>query len=141
MIPEIGACGVFCGACPSFGKSCEGCSSTNRKQKRQSKFSCQIRQCCYEEKGLMFCADCDEFPCKLINKRLIKGHKNNPQYTYRHELPTSARLMKEMDLDKYLELQKQRWTCKSCGGTVYIYHYECESCGKEQMVTYPKDQS
>ena len=30
---ELAPCGVFCAACPSFDKTCNGCSSDNQKQK------------------------------------------------------------------------------------------------------------
>ena len=29
---ELAPCGVFCGACPSLGKSCLGCASDDKRQ-------------------------------------------------------------------------------------------------------------
>jgi len=133
-INELSPCGVFCGACPSFNKSCNGCSSDDHEQKRISKFDCRLRICCYTEKGLDYCADCDQFPCKLINKKLINSHKNDPRYHYRHEIPKNFAKLKSIGLDNYIEFQKQRWKCSSCDGTVYFYKYKCNTCEKKQLI-------
>ena len=133
-IKELAPCGVYCGACPSFNKSCKGCSSEDRNQKRKSKFNCKIRTCCYNERHLDFCNECELFPCKAINKKLLDTHHNDPRYTYRHETPNVFVKLKEMGLDSYLEFQKQRWKCDTCGGTIHFYHYECGTCGKKQII-------
>ena len=133
-INELAPCGVFCGACPSFDKTCKGCASEDKNQKRQSKFSCKIRDCCYSEKHLDFCIACDQYPCKKINKRIIEPHSDDPRYTYRHEIPAIFAKLKTMDLDDYLEFQKRRWQCNSCEGTVQFYHYKCGTCEKKQMI-------
>ncbi len=133
-INELAPCGVFCGACPAFNKSCRGCGSEDKNQKRKSKFNCKIRTCCYNEKHLDFCIDCEQFPCKKINKKLLDTNQGNPKFTYRHEIPFIFAKLKTMNLDDYFEFQKQRWKCKSCGGTVHFYHYMCDACGKEQMI-------
>jgi hypothetical protein len=131
VIPdELAPCGVFCGACPSFQKSCFGCSSANADQRRTSWMSCKIRQCCYEQRGNQFCADCAEFPCKLIDHKLIQSHPNNSKYTYRHEIPENVSKFRSLGLDNYLNYQKQKWSCPDCGGRVTFYDYQCQQCGK-----------
>lgn len=55
---ELGAaCGLYCAACKFYlaGK-CEGC-----RKKRSEK--CPIWKCA-EDRGLMFCGECDAFPCE-----------------------------------------------------------------------------
>jgi predicted amidophosphoribosyltransferase len=27
--------------------------------------------------------------------------------------------------------ERERWTCKTCGGTIDVHHYRCSVCGKE----------
>ena len=133
-INELAPCGVFCGACPSFNKTCLGCASADRNQRRTSKFGCTIRTCCYEEKGLDFCVECDEYPCQRIIKKLINSHPNDSKFTYRHEIPEIFEKLKTMNLHDFLEFQKKRWQCKFCKGTVQFYHYKCGTCEKEQMI-------
>ena len=127
---ELAPCGVYCGACPSFNKSCLGCSSNDKNQKRQSKWGCKIRNCCYNQKGLDYCAYCEEFPCKIIHKKLLSQHKGDPAFKYRFEIPDSFIKLKEIGLDGYLDFQKEWWKCDSCGGIIHFYYYKCSKCGK-----------
>lgn len=126
---ELAPCGVFCGACPSFNKTCFGCSSENTSQKRTSKWNCKIRKCCYAS-DKNYCVECMAFPCKIINHKLINSHLNNDQYKYRHEIPEVFHLLNEMSVNAYLAYQKKRWECPYCGGIVYFYKYKCSKCGK-----------
>ncbi|MFW5713762.1 MAG: DUF3795 domain-containing protein [Brevefilum sp.] len=131
---ELAPCGVFCGACPSFEKTCFGCSLATTEQRRTSWKGCQIRICCYEERGHRYCADCADFPCKIIEQKLIKSHPNNPKYTYRHEIPENARKFTALGLEDYLIYLKQKWSCADCGGKVTFYDYLCQECGKKSIV-------
>jgi hypothetical protein len=131
---ELAPCGVYCGACPSFNKTCLGCVSANKKQKRKSKWECKIRVCCYDIEKLYFCIDCGKFPCITHRKKLSDTHQGDSKFKYRHEIPQIFAKMKEMDIESYLEYQKKRWICPSCGGVVYFYHYKCSNCGKEVPV-------
>lgn len=127
---ELAPCGVFCGACPSFNKSCLGCSSTNKDQKRTSKWGCKIRKCCYEQRAIMSCAFCSEFPCEKLNQKLINSHPDDPRFEYRHEIEENQKKFLELGLEAYLAYQNQRWTCPECGERVIFYDYVCRHCGK-----------
>ena len=127
-------CGVFCGACPSYNKTCAGCASEKKVQQRKSKWSCKIRNCCYNEKELSYCAYCDQFPCKTLTKKLIDSHPGDERYTYRHEIRNVFTKLKDMEFDCFLEYQNKRWSCPSCGGRVYFYTYACSECGKKVTV-------
>lgn len=129
----LGPCGVYCGACPSFDKTCKGCASEDKDQDRRSKWGCLIRDCCYNQKGLDYCIYCEQFPCKMINKK-FRTHQGDPRYKYRHEIPDIFSRLKNMDIDKFLDFQRQRWKCNECNGTVQFYSYKCNKCGKEQMI-------
>lgn len=131
---ELAPCGVFCGACPSFNKTCLGCASESKKQKRTSKWNCRIRKCCYEEKETDFCGYCVQFPCDEVNKKLIDSHPGETKFKYRHEIPENITKLKELGLGDYLEYQRRRWSCPSCGGRVVFYEYTCVECGKEVIV-------
>ena len=131
---ELAPCGVFCGACPSFNKSCLGCPSENKSQKRTSKWGCKIRKCCYNEKNLDYCCECPDFPCVKINKKLLDSHPGDNRFKYRHEIPKNIEKLKELGLKRYLDYQKTRWSCPTCGGTVHFYHYKCDKCGNEVSV-------
>ena len=130
----LAPCNIFCNACPSFNKTCQGCQSTNTQQKRTSKWGCQIRQCCYNVKNLLFCAQCKQFPCDTITKKLINSHPGEPAFKYRHDIPNNVQQLREQGLEPYLQSQHQRWTCPSCNGQIKFYHYTCKCCGKKVIV-------
>jgi hypothetical protein len=130
---ELAPCGVFCGACPSFNKTCFGCTSDNQKQQRKSKWNCRIRICCYEKMELFFCGDCEQFPCDKVSKKLIHSHPGETKFKYRHEIPENMTKFKELGLEDYLEYQRRKWSCPSCGGRVVFYKYSCVDCGKESI--------
>lgn len=131
LSPELAPCGVFCGACPSFEKSCHGCSS-QMKQKRKSKWSCKLRSCCYSVKKINFCFECDEFPCKELRRKLIDSHSEDPKYEYRHEVIENSKKFTELGLKRYLEYQNEKWVCPSCHqGRIQWYIYKCNKCGAE----------
>ncbi len=130
----LAPCGIFCNACPSFNKTCLGCPSENTHQKRTSKWGCQIRNCCYTDKNLMFCGQCNQFPCDTITKKLINSHPGEPAFKYRHEIPDNVQQLRELGLKLYLKSQNQRWACPSCSGIIQFYHYTCNRCGKKVIV-------
>ena len=123
-------CGVYCVACPSFGKGCRGCGSENRKQRRTSKWNCKIRQCCFEGKDLALCSQCTDFPCKLTDK-LQGSYPGNERFRYRHEVYENLHEIEEQGLDAWLLEQEERWRCPTCGKTIVFYHYRCPACGYE----------
>lgn len=129
---ELAPCGVYCGACPSYRKSCKGCASGDKDQGRCSKWSCAIRNCCYNERRLDYCIQCNEFPCKIINKKLLSSHHGDPRYNYRFEIPFIFTKLTELGVEKYLDFQISRWKCDSCGGRILFYHYTCNICGKKR---------
>jgi hypothetical protein len=130
---DLAPCGVFCGACPSYEKSCNGCASEDKNQSRRSKWTCKIRTCCYYRKMLDFCFECSEFTCNIFNNKLLDKHWQDPRYTYRFEIPTLFKKIKEMNAANYHEFQLQRWSCK-CGGTIKFYDYKCSKCNAKRLI-------
>ena len=129
IVDELAPCGVYCGACPSFQKSCFGCSSDNEKASRKSRTACRIRVCCYSKENHAYCFECEQFPCSKIKKKLINSHPEDSRYKYRHELPEMAEQFKKLKFDDFLQFQNDRWKCPSCGGIVHFYRYKCGQCG------------
>ncbi len=131
-IPDsMGPCGIYCGACPSIGRTCRGCGSEDRDQKRRSKWGCRLRTCCFEERGLDLCVECDEFPCGKHTSKLSSSHPEDPRFGYRRETVHNLRRVQEVGVGAWLEEQDARWRCPECGGRVVFYRYTCEDCGNE----------
>ena len=130
---ELAPCGIYCGACPSFNKSCLGCANQRKDQKRKSKWGCKIRVCCFEQKQTI-CADCDEFLCSIHRKKLTDTHPGDPRFTYRHEIPAGLQRLNDIGMTAFLAFQEQRWTCPYCKNRVWFYHYRCSNCGQEVTI-------
>lgn len=59
----IGRCGFYCGCCPNYvNHECEGCVPAHQSG------DCYTRDC-VEQKGVTFCPQCPEFPCKELLHR------------------------------------------------------------------------
>jgi hypothetical protein len=127
---ELAPCGVFCAACPSYGKTCIGCSSEDKNQKRKSKWNCNIRKCCYEEMNVEYCGYCNSFPCDKINRKLIKSHLGDLRFKYRHEITENMKKLKEFGLNDFIKYKEKEYTCPHCKGIIHFYHYKCSKCGK-----------
>jgi len=66
---QIGACGIYCGYCPTFRleqNRCFGCDWVSKKLRkaRESKKGCSFWECC-QDKNVKCCFQCKEFPCKM----------------------------------------------------------------------------
>ena len=56
----IGACGFYCGSCPSYtGGSCSGCRDS------QKPGDCYTLDC-VTKRGLVYCGQCAAFPCSEL---------------------------------------------------------------------------
>ncbi|MFX0100991.1 MAG: DUF3795 domain-containing protein [Candidatus Hodarchaeota archaeon] len=134
-------CGIYSGSCPSYLKgTCLGCRSDSREQKRTSKWGCKIRKCVHENKGLLHCGQCDEFPCKIFEKKLLKNHEDDPRFAYRFQTPANFERIKEVGENAWLAEQEQLWSCPDCDGTVAFYECICNKCGKARNPQVPEDE-
>ncbi len=123
------SCGIYCGVCPSYQKrTCFGCRSCDKTQKRISKWHCKIRQCCFDRNKIDFCCQCNDFPCKILI-RLQKSHLGDRRYEYRREIIDNLLRIKKIGKEKWLKEQERKWDCPKCGGTIIFYLYECLKCG------------
>ena len=75
----IGCCGAYCKTCQAFmNGSCKSCKLGYDAGKRDiTKAKCNIKVCCFKEKKLETCADCQEFTtCTILHSFLNKsGYK------------------------------------------------------------------
>lgn len=64
----ISLCGVQCGGCAEYGKTCEGCAAISGKVFWAGYLGleiCPIYNCCVNEKGFEHCGECGELPCPM----------------------------------------------------------------------------
>ncbi len=126
----IGACGLYCGACPHFAGSgspeasdgsCLGCHGSIPEMHPWCA-ECGIRACA-EERELLHCGECADYPCEKTEAFHGDGK--------RHHAETAANIvaLKTAGTAKWLDDQQQRWTC-TCGTNFSWYQGLCYSCGE-----------
>jgi hypothetical protein len=68
MENELSSCGVLCGKCGYFGKSCGGCKAVEGKVfwlAYTGESVCSIYNCCIHEKKYANCGSCGKLPCSF----------------------------------------------------------------------------
>jgi hypothetical protein len=99
-----------------------------RRLKKITCKSCRncVKKKCAFDKGLQWCFECSRFPCTRI-KSLNQRYQQN----YDIDLVQNG-LDAKQDMDAFLQAQKERFTCKSCGGIIDQHHRRCSECGNAE---------
>jgi len=135
-----GICGVYCGACSTYRAYndkdqalidweikmgmpreeifCKGCYSNLINEWCSN---CDFRKC-VKQKGISYCFECTEFPCK----KLIDFSKTRP---HRILGLRNLKQLKKMSIEEWLKQQEKRWACSSCGKRLHWYNEKCPQCG------------
>ena len=94
--PKFAACGLNCGLCPRYytvGTSrCPGCAGEGFNE---SHCSCDMLSCCLR-KGLEYCFECDEYPCKKY-----AGEGERDSFITHKNILTNAVKAKEIGIEAY----------------------------------------
>ena len=85
---EIGCCGAYCKTCIEQQKekypnerTCRGCKLGYESGERDvNKAKCEIKVCCFRERGLETCADCPDYPCEILGEFWSKRGWKYKQY-------------------------------------------------------------
>lgn len=121
-------CGMNCKVCYKhcyYKNPCEGCLKSDVGKPEHCR-KCKIKDC-VKEKGLRYCFECKEYPCKFI-KNLEKSYNKR----YQTSLMDNSIFVKKYGLDQFMEQQKIKYTCSKCGGIISIHDGECSEC-QEKM--------
>lgn len=132
-------CGLYCGACELFQATqngtldelaqkrgmepheleCHGC-----KSKKSSVYcsNCTIKHCA-SGKNVEFCNQCKDYPCSQLQEF------NSSKYSHKYLAAKNLKSILDKGLKKWLEEQKDRWSCPKCN-TKYSYYADlCPKCG------------
>ncbi|MBN1902859.1 DUF3795 domain-containing protein [Candidatus Sumerlaeota bacterium] len=113
---QYGPCGLFCGACGAT--DCDGCLSDKIDDWVRR---CKFRKCARDNK-IEVCCFCPDYPCKEFDDFM------NDKWPHHWTIKENMEYIKENGVKKWLEKQKEEWTCKNCGAEIIWYQREC-SCG------------
>ena len=138
----VSACGLYCGACGIYMATqendserilqyavvlnqtfeetlCDGCGA-KRKSLHCSRMCIFIN--CKQQKGVDFCSECEEFPCKAL-------HEFTSKMPHRIEVIESQTRMKEIGIKNWLFEMKEHFSCAQCKTINSAYHLACRKCG------------
>jgi hypothetical protein len=122
----LAPCGVNCYVCYVYlrkKKPCLGCHGVDANKPNHCR-NCKIKDCA-KERGVDFCFDCADFPCKII-KRMDKSYRQR----YQVSLIENATLIKSNGAEAFLLAEKAKWSCAHCDGVVSLHDQICSECGE-----------
>ncbi len=120
----LAPCGVNCMVCYKHCRSkipCEGCLNGDTGKPGHCR-TCEIKDC-VREKGIVYCHDCREYPCRRI-KYLEKSYN----IRYGASPVRNGKTAKEQGIPELMRQQKRKYTCPVCGGIIPIQDSECRKC-------------
>ena len=121
MFAPCGLNGLVCYKHCRHKNSCAGCFNSDVGKPEHCR-KCSIKDCIMG-KGLRYCFECPDYPCKLI-KNLEKSYNKR----YQASLMENSGFVCQHGLEKFMEQQKRKYTCPQCGGIVSIHDRVCSEC-------------
>lgn len=132
-------CGLYCGACDVFIANmnskvealaqawkmdlnqlkCHGCKSTVNAIYCMD---CDIKKCA-QNRDIEYCFQCEEYPCS----RLVAFR--NDEHPHHSIVLQNLGFIQSQGSARWLEKQKERWSCPNCGTGFSWYAKTCEICG------------
>ena len=123
-----GICGLFCGTCPAYPETCEGCMSDKLAE------HCAVCvpgfRACAREHNVIRCHECGEFPCSRL-EQFSHEHIVNGICHHTHIID-NLQYMKDYGIDAFLDAQVHKTACPECGEFNIWYETECRRCGWEK---------
>jgi len=152
---EDSYCGLFCGACeimlaykkakkakteakwdelpkeftdfiPKAEVKCYGCKTDDVFIGCKG---CGIRDCA-REKGVEFCFECNEYPCRLTNEMKKAVRKYKKIMPHATAIIGNLEDIRSKGKKVWLSEQKKLWSCPDCGERFGWYHKACSKCGR-----------
>jgi hypothetical protein len=143
----LAPCGVNCGVCPyliayknnddrlkqKLAKSigikpediiCEGCNSELPIFFCKS---CKIKEC-VRNKGFESCAECEEYPCNIIERFPFKEFIKRQMWDINYR--------KKFGKDQWISITTELNTCPTCQSIQHWRARICKSCGTELKERY-----
>jgi len=93
------------------------------------KVCCKIKDC-VKARDLSYCYACSDYPCKLI-----KNLENSYKKRYQASLMENSEIVKNQGLEVFMEQQKKKYTCSTCGGVISIHDKACSDCQEKAFPT------
>ncbi len=145
----LGYCGLFCGSCDHYRalfdedilllnktikkgikikkETCKGCRG-DIEFIHQGCDICKIKKCA-ENKNLIHCGVCINFPCKLLNE-----FRNDERYIHHLDVIDNLKDLYIEGPINWLNKQEKNWKCE-CGKPYSWYDVKCKKCN-QKLISY-----
>jgi hypothetical protein len=127
----IAPCGMNCAICSRYlsyinnlkRSQCVGCRPGNKKCSYLFEKCTGINGALKGNATASFCFECDQYPCKQINRM-------DDRYRSNHEMSVKANLecIKKIGVDKFTKEQYEEYRCSKCDGLISIHNRKCFKC-------------
>ncbi len=127
----IAPCGLDCSLCRHAhddADPCLGCRGPEENKYTYCLEKCGIVRCeRIRENRYEYCIECPDFPCEDVMEKETRYTEKYPLF----ESPfQNLRDIQETGMERFLEKQRLKWTCKECGGVISVHTGVCTDCGK-----------
>ncbi len=127
----IAPCGMNCAICSKYlayvnnlNKSqCSGCRPSNKKCTYLFEKCSGINNSVVGNAIAKFCFECDQYPCKEINRMDTRYRKN-----YKMSVKKNLEAINNNCLADFAKDQYEEYYCPKCGGLISIHNKKCFKC-------------
>ena len=127
----IAPCGMNCGICMAYlrdKRKCPGCHGDD-SNKPVSCIKCIIKNCESLKAGESgFCFECPKYPCRRL-RQLAKRYRTK----YAMSMLENLERIRNIGLQEFIEVEKARWRCSKCDGTICVHRGYCYDCGERHQ--------
>ncbi len=124
-------CGMNCAICSKYlayvnnlkTSQCAGCRTCNKKCTYLFEKCTGVNHPLEGNANAKFCFDCDQYPCKEIN-RMDRRYKEN----YKISVKDNLKYIKENGLREFVAKQYNEHQCSRCGDLVSVHNKKCFKC-------------
>jgi len=122
----IAPCGMNCGICMAYLRTrnvCKGCRAEPEQQTNHCA-KCAMRNCeLLAQTASKFCYECTKYPCARV-KHIDKRYRTR----YKMSMIENLANIKQLGLARFESMEKERWKCNKCGGSISVHHGYCLKC-------------
>lgn len=127
----IGYCGLNCVACvAAHGENpCSGCASPDGCKPEFCRSVCGIKLCSKRiRNNYRFCYECPDYPCEVSR---ACDQRCRAEYASGESPLDNLKKVRELGMERFLQEERERWTCVECGGVIRAQDGICGGCGRK----------
>ncbi len=128
----IAPCGLDCAVCKralTGTDPCPGCLGPDENKPEFCRERCGIILCGKRaENSWKYCDECPDYPCADVMEKENRYTSKYPLYESPGE---NLRGIRGLGMEKFLENEREKFTCKECGHVVSVHTGVCSGCGRQ----------